>query len=83
VQKAAAVILITFISIILTAYPVYAIPSLIPVIPIIGAVIIKASAISGSIIFFVLSIIKKKKKAFTVSGIVLFIFSLFLMIYLY
>ena len=58
----------------------HAIPSLIPLIPIIGVLIVKGAVLVGSFFFFVLSLYQENKKHFLIWGILLFALFIALMI---
>ena len=60
--------------------PAHAIPSLIPLIPIIGVLIVKGAMLIGAFFFFVLSLYQEKKKHFLIWGILLFALFIALMI---
>jgi len=57
-----------------------AVPSLIPLIPIIGVLIVKGVMLIGSFFFFVLSLYKEKKKHFFIWGAVFFAVFILLML---
>ncbi len=59
---------------------VHAIPSLIPLIPIIGVLIAKGAMLIGAFFFFVLSLYQENKKQFLIWGILLFALFIVLMI---
>jgi len=59
---------------------VHAIPSLIPLIPIIGVLIAKGAMLIGAFFFFVLSLYQENKKQFLIWGILLFALFIALMI---
>jgi hypothetical protein len=60
--------------------PAHAIPSLIPLIPIIGVLIVKGAMLIGAFFFFVLSLYQEKKKQFLIWGTLLFALFIVLMI---
>ena len=60
--------------------PAQAIPSLIPLIPIIGILIVKGAMLIGAFFFFMLSLYKEKKKQFLIWGILLFALFIVLMV---
>ncbi len=60
--------------------PAHAIPSLIPLIPIIGILIAKGAVLIGAFFFFVLSLYQENKKQFLIWGILLFALFIVLMI---
>ena len=78
-------ILRTSISILLLLFlvkPAYAIPALIPLLPVIAVLLAKGAALRGSTFFLVLSLYKNNKKSFLIWGIVLIgIFILLLIFY--
>jgi hypothetical protein len=57
----------------LMASPVYAVPSLIPLLPILGVLIAKGVLLISSIFFLVLSFYKQNKKLFLSLGILFLI----------
>ena len=60
--------------------PAHAIPSLIPLIPIIGVLIVKGAMLIGAFFFFMLSLFQEKKKQFLIWGTLLFALFILLMI---
>ncbi len=60
--------------------PAHAIPSLIPLIPIIGILVVKGAMLIGAFFFFVLSLYKEKKMQFLIWGILLFALFIVLMV---
>lgn len=60
--------------------PAHAVPSLIPLLPIIGVLIAKGALLVGSLFFFVLSLVKENKKLFLIAGVVLFLLFVLLML---
>lgn len=60
--------------------PAHAIPSLIPLIPIIGVLIVKGAMLIGAFFFFVMSLYKERRKQFIIWSIVLFSMFIVLMI---
>jgi len=63
-----------------TSGPAHAIPSLIPLIPLIGVLIAKGAMLIGAFFFFVLSLYQEKKKQFLIWGVILFAIFVVLMI---
>jgi hypothetical protein len=61
--------------------PAHAIPSLIPLIPIIGVLIVKGAMLIGAFFFFMLSLYQENKKHFFIWGIVLFALFIVMMIF--
>ena len=61
--------------------PVYAVPSLLPLVPVVAVLIAKGALLIGSFFFFVLSLIKENKKQFVIWGIVLFLLFILLMVF--
>ncbi len=60
--------------------PAHAIPSLIPLIPIIGILIAKGAMLIGAFFFFVLSLYQENKKQFLIWGILFFALFITLMV---
>jgi len=61
--------------------PAYAVPSLLPLVPVVAVLIAKGALLIGSFFFFVLSLIKENKKQFVIWGIVLFLLFILLMVF--
>ena len=57
----------------LVACPAYAVPSLLPLLPVLGVLIAKGVLLFSSVFFLLLSYIKKQRKLYLGTGIVLFI----------
>lgn len=57
----------------LVACPAYAVPSLLPLLPVLGVLIAKGVLLFSSVFFLLLSYIKKHRKLYLGIGIVLFI----------
>ena len=57
----------------LAAFPAYAVPSLLPLLPVLGALIVKGVLLFSSVFFLLLSYFKKQRKLYLGTGIVLFI----------
>ena len=57
----------------LVAYPAYAVPSLLPLLPVIGALIAKGVLLFSSAFFLLMSYTKKHRKLYLGIGIVLLI----------
>ena len=78
-------ILVRFTMILLPALyagPAYAVPSLLPLLPVLGVLIAKGVLLIGSLFFFLLSFYKKQKKAiYTSLGIVLLVLFVLTMIF--
>lgn len=60
--------------------PAHAVPSLLPLVPIIAVLIAKGALLLGSFFFLVLSLFKKNKKKFLFWGVVLFLMFILLMV---
>jgi len=60
--------------------PAHAVPSLIPLIPIIGILIAKGAMLIGAFFFFVLSLYKENKRQFLIWGTLLFAVFIALMV---
>ena len=65
----------------LVAGPVYAVPSLLPLLPVIGALIAKGVLLLSSAFFLLLSYTKKHRKLYLAIGIVLLIAFVLAMIF--
>ena len=66
----------------LLAAPAYAVPALLPLLPLVGVLLAKGAALLGSLVFLVLSFIKKKKRTFLIAiAFVLFLLFVLLMVY--
>jgi uncharacterized membrane protein len=61
------------IGFLLVACPAYAVPSLLPLLPVLGVLIAKGVLLFSSVFFLLLSYIKKHRKLYLGIGIVLFI----------
>lgn len=61
------------IGFLLVACPAYAVPSLLPLLPVLGVLIAKGVLLFSSAFFLLLSTIKKHRKLYLGIGIVLFI----------
>ena len=61
------------IGFLLVACPAYAVPSLLPLLPVLGVLIAKGVLLFSSVFFLVLSYFKKQRKLYVGIGIVLFI----------
>jgi hypothetical protein len=61
------------IGFLLVACPAYAVPSLLPLLPVLGVLIAKGVLLFSSVFFLLLSYIKKNRKWYLGIGIVLFI----------
>ena len=61
------------IGFLLVASPAYAVPSLLPLLPVLGVLIAKGVLLFSSVFFLLLSYIKKHRKLYLGTGIVLFI----------
>lgn len=59
--------------------PALAVPSLLPLIPIVGVLIAKGAMLVGAFFFFVLSLYKEKKQLFLIWGSVFFVVFIILM----
>jgi heme/copper-type cytochrome/quinol oxidase subunit 3 len=57
----------------LVACPAYAVPSLLPLLPVLGVLIAKGVLLFSSVFFLLLSYIKKQRKLYLGIGVVLFI----------
>jgi heme/copper-type cytochrome/quinol oxidase subunit 3 len=57
----------------LVAFPAYAVPSLLPLLPVMGVLIAKGVLLFSSVFFLLLSYIKKHRKLYLGIGVVLFI----------
>jgi heme/copper-type cytochrome/quinol oxidase subunit 3 len=57
----------------LVACPAYAVPSLLPLLPVLGVLIAKGVLLFSSIFFLLLSYFKKQRKLYLGIGVVLFI----------
>ena len=57
----------------LVAGPASAVPSLLPLLPVLTALIVKGVLLFSSVFFFLLSYLKKHRKLYLGTGIVLFI----------
>lgn len=71
-------IILLFLSVI---EPVYAVPSLLPLVPIVAVLVAKGALLLGSLFFFVLSLFKENKKKFLIWGIVLLLLFILLMVF--
>ncbi len=60
--------------------PAHAIPSLIPLLPIIGVLIVKGAMLIGAFFFFMLSLYQENKRLFFIWGMVLFALFIVMMI---
>lgn len=66
----------------LLAAPAHAVPALLPLLPLIGVLLAKGAALLGSLVFLVLSLVKKNKRAFLITtAFVLFLLFVLLMVY--
>jgi hypothetical protein len=61
------------IGLLLVASPAYAVPSLLPLLPVLGVLIVKGVLLFSSVFFLLMSTIKKHKKLYLGIGIVLLI----------
>lgn len=61
------------IGFLLVACPAYAVPSLLPLLPVLGVLIAKGVLLFSSVFFLLLSYIKNNRKLYLGIGIVLFI----------
>jgi hypothetical protein len=61
------------IGFLLVASPAYAVPSLLPLLPVLAALIVKGVLLFSSVFFLLLSYLKKHRKLYLGIGIVLFI----------
>ena len=61
------------IGFLLVACPAYAVPSLLPLLPVLGVLIAKGVLLFSSVFFLMLSYFKKQRKLYVGIGIVLFI----------
>jgi hypothetical protein len=61
------------IGLLLVASPAYAVPSLLPLLPLMAALIVKGVLLFSSVFFLLLSTIKKHRKLYLGIGIVLLI----------
>ena len=57
----------------LVACPAYAVPSLLPLLPVLGVLIAKGVLLFSSVFFLLLSYFKKQRKLYLGIGVVLFI----------
>lgn len=64
---------IAAIGFLLVACPAYAVPSLLPLLPVLGVLIAKGVLLFSSVFFLLLSYIKKQRKLYLGIGIVLLI----------
>lgn len=60
--------------------PVYAVPSLLPLVPIVAVLVAKGALLLGSLFFFVLSLFKENKKRFLIWGTILLLLFILLMV---
>lgn len=65
----------------LIASPAFAVPTLLPLLPILGVLLAKAALLFSSIFFLLLSSIKKNSKLYLASGIVLLLLFVLAMIF--
>jgi len=61
------------IGLLLVACPAYAVPTLLPLLPVLAALIVKGVLLFSSVFFLLLSYLKKHRKLYLGIGIVLFI----------
>lgn len=61
------------IGLLLVACPAYAVPSLLPLLPVLGVLIVKGVLLFSSVFFLLMSTIKKHRKLYLGIGIVLLI----------
>lgn len=61
--------------------PVHAVPSLLPLVPLVAVLLAKGALLLGSLFFFVLSLFKQNKKKFLVWGSVLLLLFILLMVF--
>ena len=61
------------IGFLLVASPAYAVPTLLPLLPVLAALIVKGVLLFSSVFFLLMSYIKKHRKLYLGIGIVLFI----------
>ena len=65
--------LTTAMGCLLVAGPAYAVPSLLPLLPVLGVLVAKGALLIGSVFFLLLSTFKQRKKLYLGLGIGLFI----------
>jgi uncharacterized membrane protein len=61
------------IGFLLVAYPAYAVPTLLPLLPVLAALIVKGVLLFSSVFFLLMSYLKNHRKLYLVIGIVLLI----------
>lgn len=66
----------------LVACPAHAVPTLLPLLPLLGALIAKGVLLFSSVFFLVLSYIRERKKLYIGIGIVLFIIFALAMVFM-
>ena len=73
-------VVITLALFLLTS-PAYAVPSLIPLLPVLGVLVAKGVLLTSSIFFLVLSYFKNNKKLFLGLGIILLALFIFMVVF--
>lgn len=64
------------------AAPAHAVPALLPLLPLLWVLLAKGAALLGSLVFLMLSLIKKNRRAFLITtALVLFLLFVLLMVY--
>ncbi len=74
--------ILVLLACLLPAAPAHTVPALLPLLPLIGVLLAKGAALLGSLVFLVLSFVRKNRRAFLIStAFVLFLLFVLLMVY--